>query len=155
MILHDPGVYTDRLGRTRHLMRWSCMWEARWDILTVPFWRDPSAVSAEHLLLGWSTALLLAELCNLFLMLVIGRRTQNTREACVIDCAVVLMLPWSSTAIAGQEHFCFCSFREMHLCAHLSCCLLPRRKTRKMNWTRNTLKLLAFYPRNRIKLFKV
>lgn len=25
MILHDPGVYTDRLGRTRHLMRWSCV----------------------------------------------------------------------------------------------------------------------------------
>lgn len=88
-------------------------------------------------------------------MLVTGRRNQNTRKARVIDCKVVLMLPWSSTAIAGQEHFCFCSFKLMRLCAHLSCCLLPRRKTRKMNWARNTLKLLAFYPRNWIKLFKV
>lgn len=126
---------------------WWCghVWEARWDILSVHLQKDPSAVSAEHLLLGWSTVLLLAELCNLFLMLVTGRRNQDTKEAHVIHCEVVLMLPWSSTAIASQEHFCFCSFKLMHLCAHLSCCLLPRRKTRKINWARNTLKLLAFY----------
>lgn len=152
--MHDPGAYTDRLGRNRHLIRWSCMWEARWDILSVHLQRDPSAVSAEHLLLGWSTVLLLEELCTLFLILVTGRRNQSTREEeesiHVIDCEGVLMLPWSSTAIAGQEHFCFCSFKLMHLCAYLSCCLLPRRKTRKMNWAGKTLKLFAFYPRNQI-----
>lgn len=149
MILHDPGVYTDKLGRNRHLMRWSCMWEARWDILSVHLLRDPSAASAEHLLLGWSTVLLLAELCNLFL-LATGRRNQNTRQAHVTDCEVVIRLPWSNSR---PGHFCFYSLKLMHLCAHLSCSLLPRRKIRKINWARNTLKLLAFYPRNWIKLF--
>lgn len=123
------------------------VWETRYDVLSMRLQTDPAVMSVEHLLLGWNTVCLFPVL---FLWHVSHWKEKSKYKVCtrtwLWGCNYSPLVQYSNSG-SGAFFLLLLQTNKSECPPQLFSSAQNSAKENDL-WVRNTLRLLAFYPRN-------